>query len=93
MADTARVYIIEAVFCADRPYDYFIPPEYSDRIEPGMIIEVPFGRGNRKMTAAVYDVFDRTGDDGVRLWAGLLFLSGMGLAALAPAWKRRMGEI
>ncbi|MBQ3901460.1 MAG: primosomal protein N' [Clostridia bacterium] len=64
MADTARVYIIEAVFCADRPYDYFIPPEYSDRIEPGMIIEVPFGRGNRKMTAAVYDVFDRTGDDG-----------------------------
>ena len=35
----------------------------------------------------------RTGDDGVRLWAGLLFLSGMGLAALAPAWKRRMGEI
>jgi len=35
----------------------------------------------------------RTGDDGVRLWAGLLFLSGMGLAALAPAWKRRRGEI
>lgn len=35
----------------------------------------------------------RTGDDGVRLWAGLLFLSGMGLAALAPAWKRRIGEI
>ena len=35
----------------------------------------------------------RTGDDGVGLWAGLLFLSGMGLAALAPAWKRRMGEL
>ncbi len=64
MADTARVYIIEAAYQADRPYDYYIPSGLEDRIVPGMIIEVPFGRGNRKMTAAVYDVFDRAWENG-----------------------------
>ena len=58
MADTARVYVIEAAYQADRPYDYFIPPDMRESIVPGVIAEVPFGRGNRKMAAAVVDVFD-----------------------------------
>ncbi|MBQ7475112.1 MAG: primosomal protein N' [Clostridia bacterium] len=58
MADTARVYIIDAAYQADRPYDYFIPPDLSDAVVPGIVAEVPFGRGNRRMAAVVFDVFD-----------------------------------
>ncbi|MBR3639716.1 MAG: primosomal protein N' [Clostridia bacterium] len=62
MADTARVYIIDAAYQADRPYDYFIPPDMRDSIVPGVVAEAPFGRGNRKMTAIVFDTFDSDPD-------------------------------
>ncbi|MBQ6676663.1 MAG: primosomal protein N' [Clostridia bacterium] len=65
MADTARVFIIDAAYQADRPYDYYIPPDMRDAIVPGVIAEVPFGRGNRKMAAVVFDTFDSdSGSDG-----------------------------
>ena len=63
MADTARVYIVDAAYQADRPYDYFIPPDMRDQIVPGVVAEVPFGRGNRKMAAIVFDTFDSEADD------------------------------
>ncbi|MBQ2469370.1 MAG: hypothetical protein II503_06735, partial [Clostridia bacterium] len=62
MADTARVFIIDAAYQADRPYDYFIPPDMRDAIVPGVIAEVPFGRGNRRMAAIVFDTFDADPD-------------------------------
>ena len=58
MADTARVFIIDAAYQADRPYDYFIPPDMRDSVVPGVVAEVPFGKGNRRMAAIVFDVFD-----------------------------------
>ena len=56
MANAAKVYIIEIPYHADKPYDYYIPSDAEDIIVPGMMIEVPFGNGNRKMAAVVYDV-------------------------------------
>ena len=63
MPDTARVYIIDAAYQADRPYDYFIPADMREFIVPGICAEVPFGRGNRRMASIVFDVFDSDPED------------------------------
>ncbi len=38
------------------PYDYSIPAELESNVKPGVRIEVPLGRGNRKMTGYCIDV-------------------------------------
>lgn len=58
MHDVAGVYILEAPYHIDRIYRYYIPPELSERVVPGTIVEVPFGNGNRRMTGAVYEITD-----------------------------------
>ncbi len=58
MSDVAGVYILEAPYHVDRIYHYHIPMELRDRVVPGTIVEVPFGNGNRRMTAAVYEITD-----------------------------------
>lgn len=54
MAETAFVYIIDVPYHADKPYEYYIPGEMRESVQPGVLVEVPFGGGNRKMTAVVY---------------------------------------
>ena len=53
MAETAFVYIIDVPYHADKPYEYYIPGEMRGSVRPGVLVEVPFGGGNRKMTAVV----------------------------------------
>ena len=38
------------------PYDYSIPAELEKSVSPGVRVEVPLGRGNRKMTGYCIDV-------------------------------------
>ena len=38
------------------PYDYSIPASLETSVKPGVRIEVPLGRGNRKMTGYCIDV-------------------------------------
>lgn len=54
--NAAGVYILEAPYHIDRIYRYYIPPELSECVVPGTIVEVPFGNGNRRMTGAVYEI-------------------------------------
>ena len=51
----AKVYLLDAPFCIDRPYDYFIPIELRDRVEVGAFVSVPFGNGNRPKLAVICD--------------------------------------
>ena len=44
---TAKVAVAKAVYAIDRPYDYRVPQELEDRLQPGMRVLVPFGAGNR----------------------------------------------
>ena len=53
MAETAFVYILDVPYHADKPYEYYIPGEMRESVQPGVLVEVPFGGGNRKMTAVV----------------------------------------
>ena len=54
----AKVYLLDAPFCIDRPYDYFIPPELREAIDAGMFVSVPFGNGNRPKIAIISELSD-----------------------------------
>ena len=56
----ARVYLLDAPFCIDKTYDYYIPPELRDKISKGSFVSVPFGGGNRPKLAVVFDLTDKT---------------------------------
>ena len=46
-AEIVKVAVSAAPYSIDRPYDYIIPPELTERAVPGVRVTVPFGRGNR----------------------------------------------
>ena len=46
-AEIVKVAVSAAPYSIDRPYDYLIPPELTERAVPGVRVTVPFGRGNR----------------------------------------------
>ncbi len=49
----ARVYLLDAPYAIDRPFDYFIPTHLRERALPGTLALVPFGGGNRKQYAII----------------------------------------
>ncbi len=49
----ARIVFSEKPF---GPYDYKIPGEFEAALKPGMRVEVPLGRGNRKITGYCIDI-------------------------------------
>jgi primosomal protein N' (replication factor Y) len=44
----------------DRPFQYRIPQELADMVYPGVMVHVPFGRGNQDRTGYVVDLSDET---------------------------------
>ena len=52
----ATVYILDVPYHADKPYTYYIPSTVAGQIERGVVVDVPFGRGNRSVTGIVTDV-------------------------------------
>ena len=53
MASAAQIYIIDIPYPADRAYSYLVPAPLENSVEPGVIVEVPFGKSNRRMTGVV----------------------------------------
>ena len=47
----------------DRPFQYSIPPELSDRVTQGSAVIVPFGAGNREIKGFVIGISDTPGID------------------------------
>lgn len=66
MASVAGVYIIEAPYHIDRVYSYYIPHDIAERVVPGSVVEVPFGNGNRRMTAVVYETYDEADREDIK---------------------------
>ncbi len=60
MKNIAGVYILESPYHVDRIYHYYIPSDLCDTVAVGTIVEVPFGNSNRRMTAVVYELCDKT---------------------------------
>ena len=49
----AKIAVSAATYWLDKPYDYLIPPELSDRAVPGVRVHVPFSRGNRRCEGVI----------------------------------------
>lgn len=47
----AKVAVSRAIYAIDKPYDYLVPGELEERIQPGMRVLVPFGSGAAAVTA------------------------------------------
>jgi len=56
MPQLAGVYIFDVPYHADRVYTYYVPGEMEFTVQKGDLVEVPFGKGNRRMTAVVFQV-------------------------------------
>lgn len=54
----AKIAVSAATYWIDRPYDYLVPEELSDKIVPGVRVYVPFSRGNRRSEGIVLAVSD-----------------------------------
>jgi len=56
----AKIAVSAATYWIDKPYDYLIPEEYADKVQPGMRVFVPFGKGNRRSEGIVLSLTDRS---------------------------------
>lgn len=55
----ANVYLLESNFIFDNKYSYIIPGHLVNDVYEGVFVTVPFGKGNKKVTALVWDVQER----------------------------------
>ena len=58
MALAARAAVSAAAYAFDKPYDYLIPEPLRGKVQVGMRVRVPFGRGNRAAEAMVLQVLE-----------------------------------
>ena len=54
----AKVAVAKAIYAIDKPYDYLVPAELEERLEPGMRVLVPFAAGNRGSDGLVLSLCD-----------------------------------
>lgn len=59
-AEVARVYLLDIPYHADKLYDYYVSPELSKKVQPGVLVSVPFGGGNRHVAAVVFEISDHS---------------------------------
>lgn len=65
MAETmiAKIAVSGLPYRLDRPYDYGIPAELADKVIPGVRVEVPFARSNRRTEGIVLALADKSAYD------------------------------
>lgn len=63
--NTVQVYVLGAPYFADKQYEYYLPPDLREAAKPGVLVEVPFGSGNRHMTGVIWSM--ETGEQTRRL--------------------------
>lgn len=54
---TAKIAVYAATYAIDKPYDYLIPRELSDKAQVGCRVVAPFGRGNKKTEGIILSVY------------------------------------
>ena len=57
-ASIAKIAVSAATYWIDRPYDYLIPEELREKLQPGMRVLVPFSRSNRSCEGVVLALTD-----------------------------------
>ena len=65
----AKVAVSKAIYAIDKPYDYLVPEQLQQSIQPGMRVLVPFGSGNRGSDGIVLSLREEPGPPGPALKA------------------------
>lgn len=52
------VHILDASYRMDRAYSYFLPPLLREKVQKGSLLVVPFGAGNKQVSAVATDFSD-----------------------------------
>ena len=58
----AKIAVSNISYHIDKPYSYRIPSEFSESLQVGMRVLVPFGRGNTKKEAIVLSLTNEETD-------------------------------
>ena len=53
MSAYAGIHLLDAPYCIDSVFDYYIPPELRSDLSLGDFVSVPFGAANRKRLGLV----------------------------------------
>ena len=56
----AKIAVAAATYWIDRPYDYLVPDEWTDTLQVGMRVYVPFSLGNRRSEGVVLALRDHS---------------------------------
>ncbi len=59
----AQVHILDVPYTLDRPFDYYIPEDLQNTLQPGCFVSVPFGGGNRRRVGLVTALSDHVETD------------------------------
>ncbi|MCC8182587.1 MAG: primosomal protein N', partial [Clostridiales bacterium] len=51
-----RVAVAAATYAIDKPYTYLVPDDFSQALQPGMRVIVPFGKGNRRSEGLILNL-------------------------------------
>lgn len=60
MSRYAGVYLLDAPYAIDKPYDYLVSEAWEDRVTPGRFVAVPFGGGNRHRFGVVVSLAEQS---------------------------------
>lgn len=71
MAKIAKIAVAAASYAIDRPYDYLVPHELAQTLQPGMRAAVPFGAGNRTSDGIVLSCSEQEVPENTKLKAVL----------------------
>lgn len=52
---SALIYVLDVPYYADKAYSYYVPDTLGEAVTAGVLVEVPFGGGNRHMTGIVFE--------------------------------------
>lgn len=66
MAKCAKIYVLDIPYHADKAYSYLVSASLEDSVMPGVVVEIPFGRGNRKVTGIVTELQDVSAVDNLK---------------------------
>ena len=66
MADYAAIHLLDAPYCLDREFDYYIPPNLRRDILCGDFVTVPFGTSNKVKLGVVTKLKDTPADESIR---------------------------
>ena len=62
----AKIAVSAATYWIDRPYDYLVPEEMTEKAVPGARVYVPFARGNRRSEGVILAVTDHSEYKGLK---------------------------